>query len=74
MPDSYETILTETRERVALIRLNRPKQLNALNDTLMRELGAALAAYDADDGIGAIVLTGSDRAFAGASPLRSSHG
>jgi enoyl-CoA hydratase len=59
-----ETILTETRGRVGLITLNRPKALNALNDQLMDELGAALAAYDADDAIGAIVITGSDRAFA----------
>lgn len=64
MADKYETILTETRDRVALIRLNRPKQLNALNDTLMNELGAALMKYDHDDEIGAIVLTGSDKAFA----------
>ncbi|MEO6271521.1 MAG: enoyl-CoA hydratase [Lautropia sp.] len=64
MTDKYETILTETRDRVALIRLNRPKQLNALNDTLMNELGAALMKYDHDDEIGAIVLTGSDKAFA----------
>jgi enoyl-CoA hydratase len=64
MPETYETILTETRERVGLIRLNRPKQLNALNDTLMNELGQALLAFDADERIGAIVLTGSDKAFA----------
>ena len=64
MPETYETILTETRERVGLIRLNRPKQLNALNDTLMNELGRALLAFDGDDGIGAIVLTGSEKAFA----------
>jgi enoyl-CoA hydratase len=60
----YENILTETRGRVGLITLNRPKQLNALNDALMNELGAALAAFDADDAIGAIVLTGSEKAFA----------
>ena len=64
MQDTYDTILTETRERVGLIRLNRPKQLNALNDTLMSELGRALLAFDADEGIGAIVLTGSEKAFA----------
>ena len=57
-------ILVETRERVGLIRLNRPKQLNALNDSVMDELGSALLAFDADDGIGAIVITGNDKAFA----------
>jgi enoyl-CoA hydratase len=64
MQETYDTILNETRERVGLIRLNRPKQLNALNDTLMSELGRALLGFDADDGIGAIVLTGSEKAFA----------
>ena len=59
-----ENILVETRGRVGLVRLNRPKQLNALNDALMDELGAALAKFDADDGIGAMVLTGGDKAFA----------
>ncbi|HRO58968.1 MAG TPA: enoyl-CoA hydratase [Burkholderiaceae bacterium] len=57
-------ILVETRERVGLIRLNRPKQLNALNDSVMDELGSALLAFDADDGIGAIVITGNDKTFA----------
>ncbi|HEX2542315.1 MAG TPA: enoyl-CoA hydratase [Caldimonas sp.] len=65
---TYECILTDVRgagaRRTGLITLNRPKQLNALNDTLMDELGAALLAFDADDGIGCIVLTGSDKAFA----------
>ena len=61
---SYQNILVETRSRVGLIRLNRPKQLNALDDALMDELGDALAKFDADDGIGAIVLTGGDKAFA----------
>jgi enoyl-CoA hydratase len=61
---AYETILAETRGRVALITLNRPKQLNALNDALMNELGDALAKFDADDGVGAIVITGSEKAFA----------
>src|SRR5690242_3998962 len=60
----YENILVETRGRVGLVRLNRPKALNALNDALMDELGRALAAFDADEEIGAIVLTGSDKAFA----------
>ena len=65
---SYECILTETRVNgdcsVGLITLNRPKQMNALNDTLMDELGAALRAFDADEAVGCIVLTGSEKAFA----------
>ena len=61
---SYEFILTETQGRVALITLNRPKQLNALNPKLMQELGAALYGFDADDGVGAILITGNEKAFA----------
>jgi enoyl-CoA hydratase len=61
---SYELILTETRGRVGLITLNRPKQMNALSAQLMQELGSALYAYDADEAIGAIVITGSEKAFA----------
>ena len=57
-------ILTEVHGRAALIRLNRPKQLNALNDALMDALGAALLAFDADDTIAAIVITGNEKAFA----------
>ena len=60
----YEFILTETQGRVALITLNRPKQMNALNPKLMQELGAALYGFDADDGIGAILITGNAKAFA----------
>ena len=61
---SYENILVETRGRVGLITLNRPKALNALNDALMDELGDALAQFDADEDIGCMVITGSERAFA----------
>ena len=65
---AYECILTDVQgsgpRRTGVITLNRPKQLNALNDLLMDELGAALKAFDADDAIGCIVLTGSDKAFA----------
>jgi enoyl-CoA hydratase len=61
---NYENILVETRGRVGLITLNRPKALNALNDKLMDELGAALLAFDADEAIGAMVITGSEKAFA----------
>ncbi len=57
-------LLTETRGRVALLTLNRPAQLNALNDALMDALGAALLRADADEGIGAIVITGGPKAFA----------
>ncbi len=64
----FETLLVEVQgsgeRRTGLIRLNRPKQLNALSDQLMDELGAALKAFDADDGIGCIVITGNDKAFA----------
>jgi enoyl-CoA hydratase len=61
---TYENILAEQRGRVGLVTLNRPKALNALNDALMNELGAALQAFDADDSVGAIVVTGSAKAFA----------
>jgi enoyl-CoA hydratase len=61
---SYASILVETRGRVGLVTLNRPKQLNALNDVLMDELGDALLKFDADEAIGAIVITGSEKAFA----------
>ena len=61
---SYESIVVETHGRVGLIRLNRPQRMNALNDALAAELAAALGAFDADAGIGAIVVTGNDKAFA----------
>jgi enoyl-CoA hydratase len=61
---SYEDLIVETHGKVALIRLNRPKALNALNDRMMNELGVALAAFDADPEIGCIILTGSEKAFA----------
>ena len=61
---TYEMIVVETRGRVGLVTLNRPKQLNALSDPLMDELGDALLKFDADEGVGAIVITGSEKAFA----------
>ena len=65
---TYETIVTSTlgpdARQVGIVTLNRPKQLNALNNQLMDELGSALKAFDADDSIGCIVLTGSEKAFA----------
>jgi enoyl-CoA hydratase len=60
----FQNILVETRGRVGLVTLNRPKALNALNDQLMDELGAAMLGFDGDEGIGAMVITGSERAFA----------
>jgi enoyl-CoA hydratase len=57
-------VLSETRGRVGLLTLNRPKALNALNDQLMDQLGAGLLAFDANDDIGCIVITGSEKAFA----------
>ncbi|MEM8790005.1 MAG: enoyl-CoA hydratase [Pseudomonadota bacterium] len=67
---AYENIMTETREDVGLITLNRPKAMNALNTDLMRELGDALLKYDADSQIGAIVITGSEKAFAAGADIK----
>ena len=61
---SYNTILTETEGKVAIITLNRPQVLNALNDELMNELGTALLKFDADDSIACMIITGSEKAFA----------
>lgn len=66
----FETLLTEQREAVMLITLNRPQALNALNSTVMRELAEALQVCDADDAIGAIVLTGSEKAFAAGADIK----
>ena len=60
----YENIIVEVHGKVGLIQLNRPKALNALNDRLMDELGVALVKFDADENIGCIVVTGSEKAFA----------
>ncbi|HEX4259606.1 MAG TPA: enoyl-CoA hydratase [Acetobacteraceae bacterium] len=65
-----ETILVETHGRAGLIRLSRPQALNALCDQLMDELGAAMLAFDADPAIGAIVLTGSEKAFAAGADIK----
>ncbi len=61
---AYEHIITETRGKVGLITLNRPKVLNALSSEVMDELGAAIDAYEGDSDIGAIVITGNEKAFA----------
>ena len=67
---AYQNIIVETREHVGLITLDRPKALNALNAELMRELGAALRKFDADPAIGAIVITGSEKAFAAGADIK----
>ena len=67
---AYENILVETKGRVGIIRLNRPKALNALCDALVRELGRALDGFEADANIGAIVLTGSEKAFAAGADIK----
>lgn len=60
----YENIIVETHGKVGIVKLNRPKALNALNDQLMDELGDALLKFDADENIGCMVVTGSEKAFA----------
>ncbi len=70
----YEMIATETQGRVAVVRLNRPQALNALCDQLMEELGRALRGFDADPGIAAIVLTGSEKAFAAGADIKEMQG
>jgi enoyl-CoA hydratase len=67
---SYETLIVETRGAVGLITLNRPQALNALNSTVLKELLQAYAAFEVDDAIGAIVLTGSERAFAAGADIK----
>ena len=67
---AYENILVETHGQVGLIRLNRPKALNALSRALIADLNAALESFEADDAIGAIVITGSEKAFAAGADIR----
>jgi len=67
---AYENILVETDGGVGVIRLNRPKALNALNDALISELSNALDAFEADDAIGCIVITGSEKAFAAGADIK----
>ena len=67
---TYETLIVEQTGAVALIRLNRPKALNALNAELLGELACALAGFDKDDTVGCIVLTGSERAFAAGADIK----
>jgi enoyl-CoA hydratase len=67
---AHETIIAEVRGKVGLITLNRPKALNALNSQVLSELTAALGVFDADRSIGAIVITGSDKAFAAGADIK----
>ena len=71
---SYETIIAETHDRVGLVRLNRPKQLNALNGQLMEELAMALEEFDRDPNVGCLVITGNERAFAAGADIKEMAG
>jgi enoyl-CoA hydratase len=67
---AYENIIVETRGKVGIVRLNRPQALNALNSALIGELSDALAAFESDTGIGCVVVTGSDKAFAAGADIK----
>jgi enoyl-CoA hydratase len=67
---SYENILVRQEGRVGIVQLNRPQALNALNSALMDELVRTLQAFDADDGVGCIIITGSDKAFAAGADIK----
>lgn len=67
---AFNTLIVETHGAVGLVKLNRPQALNALNSELLDELGEALAAFEADDAIGCIVVTGSERAFAAGADIK----
>jgi enoyl-CoA hydratase len=69
-PMSHTTITAETHGRAGLVRINRPKALNALNAIVMEEIATAMEAFDADSEVGAIVLTGDDRAFAAGADIK----
>jgi len=71
---TYQFVLTETRDNVGLVRLNRPKELNALNATLMEELMTALEDFDHDPAIGCMVVTGNERAFAAGADIKEMAG
>jgi enoyl-CoA hydratase len=71
---AYENIIVETRGKVGIVRLNRPQALNALNAALIGELSAAIEAFEADAGIGCIVVTGSEKAFAAGADIKEMAG
>lgn len=66
----YETLLVERRDEVGIITLNRPKALNALNSTVMKEMRHIMASFTADDSIGSVVITGSEKAFAAGADIK----
>ena len=70
----YQNIVVTTEGKVGIVQLNRPKALNALNDQLMDELGGALSKFDADEGVGCIVITGSEKAFAAGADIAAMAG
>src|SRR5262244_1333255 len=67
---AYQTIIVETKGRVGVVRLNRPNALNALNAQVIEELATALDGFEADDGIGCIVITGNEKAFAAGADIK----
>src|SRR5215218_11443022 len=71
---SYETILVETKGKVGIIRLNRPQALNALNAKVNTEMTAAVDAFEADDNIGCVIITGSEKAFAAGADIKEMSG
>jgi enoyl-CoA hydratase len=71
---AYETILVETRGKVALVTLNRPQALNALNSALVADLNRALDGFEADPGIGCVVITGNEKAFAAGADIKEMQG
>ena len=74
MTDGYTCLILERDGAVALVRLNRPEALNALSDALMNELAAVIEALEADDGVGCIVITGSEKAFAAGADIKEMAG
>jgi enoyl-CoA hydratase len=67
---TYENILVSTQGAIGIIQFNRPKALNALNQAMVKEMNVALAAYDADKNIGALIITGNEKAFAAGADIR----
>src|SRR5207253_1667238 len=71
---AYETIIVETKGKVGIIRFNRPQALNALNAQLNADMTAAIDAFEADEAIGCVIITGSERAFAAGADIKEMSG